>query len=97
MTLSNDIVALKTSVDNLLKNPFSKKDLDEIKTTLKTLSENKSTTSPPQFIGQPTESSKFAKELLGELLKAKGFTDAFIVAFENGVRIDLKEALKKVK
>jgi N-acetylmuramoyl-L-alanine amidase len=30
-------------------------------------------------------------------MQAKGFTDAFIVAFENGVRIDLKEALKKVK
>ncbi len=29
-------------------------------------------------------------------MQAKGFTDAFIVAFENGVRIDLKEALKKV-
>jgi N-acetylmuramoyl-L-alanine amidase len=30
-------------------------------------------------------------------MQAKGFTDAFIVAYENGVRIDLKEALKKVK
>lgn len=59
--LSTDIVALKTSVDNLLKNPFSKNDLDEIKTTLKTLSDNKSTTSAPQFTGQLAELSKFAK------------------------------------
>lgn len=30
-------------------------------------------------------------------MQTKGFADAFIVAFENGMRIDLKEALKKVK
>lgn len=91
-TLSNDIAALKTSVDNLLKNPFSKKDLDDIKIALKTLGENKSTSIPPQFIGQPTESSKFAKELSSELLKAKSFTDE-ISKFSNQTT---KDALKSV-
>ncbi len=40
----------------------------------------------------------FSEAKLGmKAMQAKGFTDSFIVAFENGTRIDLKEALKKVK
>jgi N-acetylmuramoyl-L-alanine amidase len=43
-------------------------------------------------------SQSFNEAKLGmKAMQSRGFTDAFIVAFENGTRIDLKEALKKVK
>lgn len=41
-----------------------------------------------------TESYREAKENL-EIAKTKGFKDAFIVAFENGKRIDLNQAIAK--
>lgn len=96
-TLSNDIIALKTTVDKLLANPLNKKDLDDIKLALKTLVENKSTTSLPQFIGQPTEASKFAKELSVELLKSKGFTDEIVKSTNQATKEALKLVDDKIK
>jgi N-acetylmuramoyl-L-alanine amidase len=43
-----------------------------------------------------TQSFNEAKSAM-KVMHENGFSDAFIVAFENGARIDLKEALKKVK
>jgi hypothetical protein len=41
-----------------------------------------------------TSSFQEAKSIQKKL-REKGFTDAFIVAFENGQRIDLNEAIRK--
>lgn len=97
LTLSTDIPPLKSSVDNLFKVSLNKKDFDEIKTALKTLVENKSTTSVPQFNGQPTEASKFAKELSVELLKSKGFTDEIVKSTNQATKEALKLVDDKIK
>jgi len=96
-TLSNDIVALKTSVDKLSTNLLNKKDLDEIKIMLKNIADNKPTTSAPQFIGQPTESLRFAKELSAEILKAKGFTDEIAKSSNQVTKDALKSVDDKIK
>lgn len=96
-TFSENINALKTSVDALSANPLNKKDLDDIKTLLKTLGDNKSTIIPPQLIGQPIEASKFAKELLAELIKSKGFTDEISKSSNQATKEALKSVDDKIK
>ncbi len=49
-----------------------------------------------RYVVGNTQSFEEAKQNM-KLMQQWGFTDAFIVAFENGERIDLKEALKKKK
>ena len=49
-----------------------------------------------KYVVGKTQSFNEAKAGM-KAMQSKGFSDAFIVAFENGKRIDLKEALKKVK
>ena len=96
-TLSTDINTLKTSVDKLSTNSLNKKDFDDIKIALKTLGDNKSTTIVPQLIGQPTEASKFAKELLAELIKSKGFTDEIAKSSNQATKEALKSVDDKIK
>jgi N-acetylmuramoyl-L-alanine amidase len=49
-----------------------------------------------RYVVGNTQSFEEAKQNM-KLMQQWGFNDAFIVAFENGERIDLKEALKKNK
>ena len=96
-TLSENINALKTSIDKLSTNPLNKNELDEIKNMLKNIGDNKSTIIPPQLIGQPTELSKFAKEFSAELVKSKGFSDEIVKSSNQSTKEALKSVDDKIK